>query len=129
MAFCNFLYTYSILKKNTCLLSHQTAFWENQDGLSSTTSGSGDDGMGSLQFKNITTKVLQQSYLPLPHRPHGMASTLVRTLEGAFYGSFHDGVKTQDMKALMLDARVSVEKETPCSFFIFHLEQLSFFPL
>ena len=102
MAFCNFLYTYSILKKNTCLLSHQTAFWENQDGLSSTTSGSGDDGMGSLQFKNITTKVLQQSYLPLPHRPHGMASTLVRTLEGAFYGSFHDGVKTQDMKALML---------------------------
>ena len=108
MAFCNFLYTYSILKKNTCLLSHQTAFWENQDGLSSTTSGSGDDGVDSLQFKNITTKVLQQSYLPLPHRPHGMASTLVRTLEGAFYGSFHDGVKTQDMKALMLDARVSV---------------------
>ena len=37
-----------------------------------------------------------------------MASTLVRTLKGAFYGSFHDGVKTQDMKALMLDARVSV---------------------
>ena len=90
------------------MLSHQTAFWENQDGLSSTTSGSGDDGVGSLQFKNITTKVLQQSYLPLPHRPHGMASTLVPTLEGAFYGSFHDGVKTQDMKALMLDARVSV---------------------
>ena len=67
MAFCNFLYTYSILKKNTCLLSHQTAFWENQDGLSSTTSGSGDDGVGSLQFKNITTKVLQQSYLPVYH--------------------------------------------------------------
>ena len=33
-----------------------------------------------------------------------MASTLVRTLKGAFYGSFHDGVKTQDMKALMLES-------------------------
>ena len=73
MAFCNFLYTYSILKKNTCLLSHQTAFWENQDGLSSTTSGSGDDGVGSLQFKNITTKVL-------PPYPRAMASTLIRIL-------------------------------------------------
>ena len=37
--------------------------------------------------------------------------TLVRTLEGAFYGSFHDGVKTQDMKALMLAARVSIMVE------------------
>ena len=33
-----------------------------------------------------------------------MASTLIRTLKGAFYGSFHDGVKTQDMKALMLES-------------------------
>ena len=36
-----------------------------------------------------------------------MASTLIRillSLEGAFYGSFHDGVKTQDMKALMLES-------------------------
>ena len=94
-----------ILKKNTCLLSHQTVFWENQDGLSST--GSGDDG-GSLQFKNITTKVLQCYHIL---DPRGMASTLVRTLEGAFYGSFHDGVKTQDMKALMLAARVSIMVE------------------
>ena len=87
------------------MLSHQTAFWENQDGLSSTTSGSGDDGVGSLQFKNITTKVLQQSYLPVYHyRIDHMVwqVQLVPALEGAFYGSFHDGVKTQDMKALML---------------------------